>query len=319
LHTGTPNLYNVALMNIKKCLPPEAIMVGVRATDKWDLMEQMLDWSMSQAPDMFFEEFTREKIWKALKKREKMQSTGVGAGFAFPHARLAPFNHFVMCLAILDEPIDFESSDGQPVHMACMLLANAEKHGTALKVMSKISSIVADPLHRETLQRARTNEEAYDFLLTQDLQLDMVVYAENVMIAPPFRVLPDMPISKVTHQMLHHRVSATAVQDEEGRLVGEITSDGLFQYGMPDFFKQLQSVSFVANFNPLDEYFEIESSVCAGDLMTMEYAELNPKSTLIEAIFELSVKHHNKVYVTDDGKLVGVIDRLSVIDRAINF
>jgi CBS domain-containing protein len=45
-----------------------------------------------------------------------------------------------------------------------------------------------------------------------------------------------------------------------------------------------------------------------------------PSATLIEVIFLLSVKRYLKVFVTNpEGKLLGVIDRLAVLDRAINF
>ena len=109
------------------------------------------------------------------------------------------------------------------------------------------------------------------------------------------------------------------VLDEAGNLVGEITSDLLFQYGMPDFFKQLQSVSFVKNFNPLEKFFANQAEMTAADLMTNDYAVVECQNTLIEVIFLLTVKQHAKVYVTDAGKLVGVIGRLAVLDRAINF
>jgi hypothetical protein len=54
--------------------------------------------------------------------------------------------------------------------------------------------------------------------------------------------------------------------------------------------------------------------------MSTDVAALPPSATLIEVIFQLSVKKRLKVFITKpDGTLMGVIDRLAVLDRAINF
>jgi len=153
----------------------------------------------------------------------------------------------------------------------------------------------------------------------QDLNLEFTLTAADIMKSPFFKVHPGDPLPRITHNMAHFREPATAVVDEEGNMVGEITSDIVFQFGMPDFFKQLKSVSFVRNFNPLEKYFAVETDKVAADLMSQDYASVPPSGTLIEIIFQLTVKKRTKVYVVDQGKLVGVIGRMNVLDRAVNF
>ncbi|MFT5125139.1 MAG: PTS system nitrogen regulatory IIA component, partial [Verrucomicrobiales bacterium] len=280
---------------------------------------QMLDHVIEKTPKVFLEGFSQEEIWQALMDREARQSTGIGAGVALPHARLTPFNHLVMCLAILKEDIAFDAIDEQPIRIACMVLTNEHESTLALKVLSKLSMIMMNPTHREHLLAAASNDAVYDFLASLDLDIDLAVLAEDLMKPSAFAAWPDMDIAEVTHRMMSHRESAIAVQTKDGELLGEITADDLFQYGMPDFFKQLQSVSFVKHFDPLEDYFHFESSLKAKDLMSSAYADVDRKATLIEVIFLLSVKKHARVYVTEKGELVGVIDRLSVLNRAINF
>ena len=53
--------------------------------------------------------------------------------------------------------------------------------------------------------------------------------------------------------------------------------------------------------------------------MSQDYAWVPPDGTLIEIIYQLTVKKRTKVYVIDQGKLVGVIGRMNVLDRAVNF
>ncbi len=306
-------------MNLIKSLPPEHILVGVEAADKWDLMRQMLDCIIRNTPESHFCDYTPEQIFTQLCEREEVQSTGVGDGFALPHARIPGFQNLTVCLATLSQELDYDSIDGRPVRMACMVLTSAEEPGLALKIMSSLSSVIINEAHRAHLQSVTTREEAHAFLAAQHLGLEVVVYAEELMVKPHFTIYPETSISEVTKLMMLHNEPSTAVQDDEGNLVGEITSDLLFQYGMPDFFKQLQSVSFVRKFNPLEKFFANQAKMKAGDLMTKDYAEVDRNSTLIEVIFLLTVKQHTKVYVTEGGKLVGVIGRIAVLDRAINF
>ena len=279
----------------------------------------MLDCIIENMPASRLGDYTHDQIFAQLQDREQKQSTGVGNGFALPHARIPGFRQFTICLATLEQDLEYDAIDGKPVRMACMVLTSAEEPEFALKIMSTLSTLILNKEHRERLQSVGTREEAHAFLSAQDLGLDAVVHAEDLMVKPYFKIQPDTSISEVTDLMMQHNEVATAVQDEAGNLVGEITSDLLFQYGMPDFFKQLQSVSFVKNFSPLEKFFANQAKMKAGDLMTSDYAEVDRQNTLIEVIFLLTVRQHAKVYVTDAGKLVGVIGRLAVLSRAINF
>jgi hypothetical protein len=55
--------------------------------------------------------------------------------------------------------------------------------------------------------------------------------------------------------MYRYKEACLGVVDADGKLVGQVTTDNVFHYGMPEFFTQLQSVSFVRNFKPLEKSF----------------------------------------------------------------
>ena len=46
-------------------------------------------------------------------------------------------------------------------------------------------------------------------------------------------------------------LDAAGITDANRRLVGQVTADDLFTLGMPDFFRQLKSIAFIAEFDPL--------------------------------------------------------------------
>jgi PTS system nitrogen regulatory IIA component len=57
-----------------------------------------------------------------LVKREALGSTGMGGGMAIPHARLAGLSKPFGLLARLDQGIDFDAVDGEPVDIVFLLL-----------------------------------------------------------------------------------------------------------------------------------------------------------------------------------------------------
>ena len=88
------------------------------------------------------------------------------------------------------------------------------------------------------------------------------------------------------------------------------------QYGMPDFFKQLNTISFVRHIDPFEKYFKIKRDLKVRDVFADDSKPIQKDSTLIEVIFEMTVKNKSKLFMVDeDGTLAGVIDRFCIIDK----
>ena len=115
------------------------------------------------------------------------------------------------------------------------------------------------------------------------------------------------------------RINIAPVVDSEQRLLGEISCPLLFTLGIPDFFQQLRSTSFIRDFDPFERYFSEEAKSTVGGVMEREVCTLPPSATLMEIIYELAVKNHPKVYIIDNGKLTGIIDQALVLERIVNF
>ena len=59
----------------------------------------------------------------ALQERESLGPTGVGHGVALPHARLPDLTEVVGVFIRLEQPIDFDAVDRQPVDLIFALFA----------------------------------------------------------------------------------------------------------------------------------------------------------------------------------------------------
>ncbi len=100
-------------------------------------------------------------IRESLMERERLGSTGVGRGVAIPHGKIEGLGAMTGLLARLDQPIDFEAVDEQPVDLIFVLLAPADASAAHLKALAKVSRLLRDERVREALRGAETPEALF--------------------------------------------------------------------------------------------------------------------------------------------------------------
>src|SRR5690606_21671459 len=99
--------------------------------------------------------FPQAVILEALLGREELGSTGLGNGFAIPHGKISGLTGVTAVFARLDEPIEFDAVDDQPVDLVIMLLAPVGAGADHLKALSRVARLlrtesVVEQLRAET-------------------------------------------------------------------------------------------------------------------------------------------------------------------------
>ncbi|HAN68173.1 MAG TPA: PTS IIA-like nitrogen-regulatory protein PtsN [Halieaceae bacterium] len=97
---------------------------------------------------------TEADIFAQLIARERLGSTGLGAGIAIPHCRIANCNQPIGCLVTLEEPIDFDAPDDLPVDILFVLLVPEEAHQTHLEILARIARLFSQSSFCEALRDA---------------------------------------------------------------------------------------------------------------------------------------------------------------------
>jgi PTS system nitrogen regulatory IIA component len=116
-------------MDIVDLLTPDRVIPHLRSTCKKQALQ---DLAKKAAEMTGVEERT---IFDTLLERERLGTTGVGEGIAIPHGRLPQIDRVHGVFARLDEPIDFESIDDQPVDLIFLLLAPEDAGADHLKAV----------------------------------------------------------------------------------------------------------------------------------------------------------------------------------------
>jgi PTS system nitrogen regulatory IIA component len=139
------------LMKIGDIIAPDRVIVGLRAADKAQLLQDLAGRAATALS------MDRRRIFDALLARENLGSTGLGKGFALPHARLeglgTPFALFVR----LARPIDFAAIDERPVDLAILLLTPANGASGAtdhLAILAALSRPLRDDMFVQKLRAA---------------------------------------------------------------------------------------------------------------------------------------------------------------------
>src|SRR5690606_27568542 len=99
-----------------------------------------------------------DDLLNALMDRERIGTTGIGCGVAIPHIKIPDTDRMYGVLVRLEEPVDYDAIDGEPVDIIFMLLAPAESKTTQhLKMLAHISRFLKDD---KTCAALRAAEEA---------------------------------------------------------------------------------------------------------------------------------------------------------------
>ena len=297
---------------------PAQVLLQANAQDKWELIDQMMETLTGSKAYQECAKVSPDVIREAVVEREKNRPTGLQDGFAFPHGRISGLQKTGLCIAICSNPLDFGAIDKQPCNIVALMVVAQDQPQVALRYMSQFARLLSDAVEREVFLSLRNAEALCEHINRRLLSTEHKVTARDIMRAPYMEIRPDTPLREVTRKMQEHTLDTVAVVEEDGTIVGEITCNQLFKLGMPDFFSQLKSISFISEFDPFERYFEGEGNALARDVMSTDFATVPEDATLLEVTFELAVKRHNKVYVARDGKRIGIIDRILVLDRVIN-
>ena len=110
-------------------------------------------------------ELTSRQLFDQLMARERLGSTGLGEGVALPHCRLDGTRSIMGAFLHLENAIDFDADDGEPVDLIFVLVVPTEAEGAHLEVLQSVARVFGDPTSRERLRALTDDADLYSNLL----------------------------------------------------------------------------------------------------------------------------------------------------------
>jgi PTS system nitrogen regulatory IIA component len=138
-------------MDLSDLIEVTAIMPALRANSKKQLLQMLSEKAAATTG------IPEREIFDTILQRERLGSTGVGNGIAIPHGKLAGVKRITGVFARLDQPVDFEALDDQPVDLVFLLLAPEGAGADHLKALSRIARVLRDA---DTVAKIRGTKDA---------------------------------------------------------------------------------------------------------------------------------------------------------------
>lgn len=145
-------------MKLRELFTAEAVNLNIEGQSKDDILKELIGL-------LDLDEKSEAILFKTLKRRENLGSTGIGKGIAIPHCRSLVVNRLRLGYGRKPEGVDFKAIDGEPVYNFFLIVAPPlEVSNQYLPVLGKIAQFAKDPEVPDQLGDISDPEEFLELL-----------------------------------------------------------------------------------------------------------------------------------------------------------
>jgi fructose-specific phosphotransferase system IIA component len=150
-------------MKLVDVLKPEYIKITLEGKSKEEVIKELIE---ILSPHRLFE--NEDEVFSAIMEREKIMTTGVGRDVAIPHCKRKDCRDFAIALGIHPKGVDFRSIDNKPAKIIFLLVGPEENPGMHIRLLSRISRLIAKETVRKELLKITSSKEAYNLLKKEE-------------------------------------------------------------------------------------------------------------------------------------------------------
>lgn len=126
-------------MELREFFSEDAIQLELAGTNKDDILKELIGL-------LRLDEKDEAMLFKMLKRRENLGSTGIGRGIAIPHCRSLVVSKLRVAFGRKKAGVDFKAIDDKPVHFFFLIVAPPlEVSNQYLPVLGKIAQFSKEP------------------------------------------------------------------------------------------------------------------------------------------------------------------------------
>jgi nitrogen PTS system EIIA component len=142
-------------MELREFFSEDVVKLNLEGETKDEILKELISL-------LGLDEKSEGILYKMLKRRENLGSTGIGKGIAIPHCRSLVVNRLRVAFGRKAGGVDFKAIDEQPVHNIFLIVAPPlEVSNQYLPVLGKIAQFSKDA---DVVERLRGIEEPSEFL-----------------------------------------------------------------------------------------------------------------------------------------------------------
>jgi nitrogen PTS system EIIA component len=149
------------MMKLRELFTSDAVELDLSADSKDEILKELIQL-------LGLDEKSEAILFKTLKRRENLGSTGIGKGIAIPHCRSLVVNKLRLAYGRKPDGTDFQAIDDEPVHHFFLIVAPPlEVSNQYLPVLGKIAQFAKDPDIPDTLSKISSEKDFLELLETR--------------------------------------------------------------------------------------------------------------------------------------------------------
>ena len=140
-------------MKLRELFTPDVVNLEIQSDTKDEILRELIGL-------LGMDEKSEAILFKTLKRRENLGSTGIGKGIAIPHCRSLVVNRLRLAYGRKPAGVDFKAIDGNPVFNFFLIVAPPlEVSNQYLPVLGKIAQFAKDPEVPDALKGISSSED----------------------------------------------------------------------------------------------------------------------------------------------------------------
>ena len=145
-------------MELREFLAEDAIQLDLKGESKDEILKELIAL-------LGVDEKSQGILFKMLKRRENLGSTGIGKSIAIPHCRSLVVNRLRLAFGRKPGGVDYKAIDDQPVNYFFLIVAPPlEVSNQYLPVLGRIAQFAKDADIGERLAALRTPSDFFRLL-----------------------------------------------------------------------------------------------------------------------------------------------------------
>ena len=150
-------------MKLSELLDESVVKVGLESEDKEEAFAEMIELLVRAGRIT-----DRARALQAILAREEMATTGIGNGLAVPHGKDSSIKTLTAALGVSREGIEYDATDGEPVRLVFLVLAEANNPGPHVRCLGEIARLLTVPGFHDRLCRVETAQEALAIIRAEE-------------------------------------------------------------------------------------------------------------------------------------------------------
>jgi len=300
------------VVKLANLLMERRITLDLAATTKEEAVRELLNLLRDEGVTLDW-----EAVLESIREREEIEDTSYGRGFAFPHARTDAVNELYILLGVSQKGLSCRTYDDVPVHVVCLLLTPSTIAKLYLQTLSGFARFGRQEGILDRILAIDNKRDLIKLVSDANVTVDKELMVKDVMRHHVASVTVDDTLKDVANMMFRHRLSALAVVDSQGKLLGVIDDRDLIKAALPDYKSLISNLNYDIDVEPFEELLKKEDKIKVSQLFRPDFEVTTPETRIVEVAAMMIFKDVRRVFVTAGDHLVGVLLRKDIVNMVI--